>query len=373
MIFYCSLIIVYCSLIIAMAFWNKKIISPDNKYLGLDLSDLSVKVFQLEKKGNIDKIRSYNSKSISPGLIDNGKIINKEKVGLIVKEAVEKSGPKKISSRKVVCSLPESKVFLRIISIPRISEEEAREAVKWEIEASIPLSADQVYYDWQFLDQEDNKQNVLTVAVSKEVVDDLIYVLEYAGLSVYALEMESIASVRSLIPKNASKNESYLIVDMGGDKTSFVITKSNIPHFTSSIPFSADGITDSIAKCLNISKQEAEKIKTLRGIEHFSEDDSIFNSVKPFLENLSVEIEKTLDFYQDMSKIPAKINRIIISGGGANLKGLVPYLTTRLKKEVVLGDPWINLNLGKNLPPVSRENSISYATAVGLAMRETDS
>jgi len=69
--------------------------------------------------------------------------------------------------------------------MPKISEEEALEAIKWEVEASIPMSADQVYFDWQFLDQEENSQNVLTVAVSKEIIDDLVEILEACGLFVF--------------------------------------------------------------------------------------------------------------------------------------------------------------------------------------------
>lgn len=351
-----------------MAFWNKKIINFEDRYFGLDLSDMSVKVFQLEKSGRIDRVRSFNSKEIKIGLINNGRIIDKEKVSQIIREAVRSAGPKKINTKKVVCSIPESKVFLRTVSIPKVSESEAREAIKWEIEESIPLLVDQVYYDWQFLEQEGGKQNVLTVAVAKEIIKELVTTLEYSGLSVYGLEMESIATARSLIANNP-KEEACLLIDMGAEKTSFIIVKKNIPYFTSSIPFSSSNMTEVIASQMNVAREEAEKIKTTQGIEHSFKNNSIFNLMKPFLENLAVEVEKTMDFYHNMSKVPVEINKIIISGGGANLRGLMPYFTTRLSKEVVFGVPWGNLNLGNNLPPISKNDSARYATAVGLAMR----
>jgi type IV pilus assembly protein PilM len=352
-----------------MGFWNRKISDSENNYLGLDISDFSVKVFQLEKRGRFDKIRSYGSEDIRPGCIENGIIIKKEEVARAIRNAIRKARPKKINTKKAFCSISESKVFLRIISIPKVSEEEAQEAIKWEIEASIPLSVDQVYYDWQFLDQSEGKQNVLTVAVAKDVADGLIETVNLSGLMVYGIEMESIASIRSLIPRDAKKEESCLIVDMGAEKTSFIIVEGNVPYFTSSIPFSSNVITDSVADIMKVSREEAEKIKTFQGIEYYRENNSIFNSIKPFLENLSVELEKTIGFYQDTSKTQAKVNKIIVSGGGANLKGLVSYFTTRLSIEVLLGNPWVNLNLGRNLPIVNRENSVRYATAIGLAMR----
>lgn len=351
-----------------MSFLTKKVIGLEDQIFAVDLSDLSVKVFQVEKSGKIDVIRSHADLSLPKGCIDGGRIIKKEKVAEIIKEAVRKAGPKKINTKKVVCSLPESKAFLRIISIPQMNESEAQEAVRWEIEASIPLTCDQVYFDWQFLDVKQGKQNVLTAAVSKEIVDSVMEVMALAELDVYGLEVESIASVRSLIPREISPQDISLIVDFGALRTSFIISEGNVPYFTSSIPFSSETMTYSISKGLNISMQEAEKIKKIQGIEHSFESNSIFNLIKPLLENLSSEIEKTVDFYQNMSQDKSLVSRIIMCGGGANLRGLTPYLTTRLSKEVFVGDPWINLNLGNRLPIISKEEAVSYATAIGLAI-----
>lgn len=355
-----------------MHFWNKKIISFEDEYFGMDLSDFSVKVFQLEKNGDQDKIRSFNSREISAGLIEDGKILNKEMVCEIIKDVIKTSGPKKINTKKVVCSIPESKVFLRKISIPEVNQEEAEEAIKWEIEASIPLMVDQIYFDWQFLDKKDGKQDVLTASVAKEAINDLMDVLESCGLSVYGLEMESIATVRSLVLKNSKKEDISILVDLGAEKTSFIVTEGNIPYFTSSIPFSAAVITEAISSILNITQKEAEKIKISQGINHSLENDSVFNALVPLLENLSAEIEKSMDFYQNMSKSNTEVKKIIITGGGANLKGLISYFSVRLFKEVVFGNPWANLNLGKNLPIISKQDSARYATAVGLAMRGID-
>lgn len=361
-----------------MSFFRKKIISFEDKFFALDLSDLSVKTFQLEHDGKRDIIRSYGYFEIPPGYIEDGRIIEKQKVAQIIKEAVKKSGPKKIRTRKVICSLPESKAFLRIINVPKINEDEAAEALKWEIEASIPLTADQVYFDWQFLGESEGKQNILTVAVAREVVDDLMEVLTLTGLDAYSLELESIACVRSLISKLSPKEEVTLTVDIGARRTSFIIAEGNIPYFTSSVPFSSEVLTDIIAKEMGVSKSEAEKIKINRGIENslamynlFNQTNNpIFNIIKPFLENLSQEIEKSIDFYLTISKNKPEIKKIILCGGGADLKGLVAYLTTRLGKEVEIGDPWVNLNLGNNLPIISKENSVHFATVIGLALKQ---
>jgi len=353
-----------------MSFLNKNIISLEPNFFGIDIGDSCVNIFQLEREGKKDRIRSFASAKIKKGSTDNGKIIEKEEVVLSIKEALGKVSPKSVNTKKVICSLPESKVFLRIINIPKVEESEAPEAIKWEMEANIPLPIDSVYFDWQFIDSEiKNKQKVLTVAVHKEVVDVLAEILEKAGLEPYAFEVESIAVARSLIPENENKESLDLIVDLGDTKTSFIIVENGVPCFTSGIHFSSEIISDAIARGLNINEIQTEKIKNDYGIENPLKDNPILNSIKSVLENLAKEIENTADFYSNSLQKSKSIDRIILSGAGANLKGIIPYLTTRLRKEVEMGDPWANLNLGSEIPIISQEESIKFSAAIGLALR----
>ncbi|MFZ2188887.1 MAG: type IV pilus assembly protein PilM [Candidatus Moraniibacteriota bacterium] len=351
-----------------MNFLKKNIFTFEDAYFGIDLGDLFVKVLQLEKRGSDDFVRSFSIAPIPNGCIEDGRIIDKKKVSQVIKTAIATARPKKINSKKVICSLPESKVFLRVLSIPKMDKSEIGEAIKWEIEASIPLSVDQVYYDWQLISEIADKQSILTVAVSREIVDDIIEVLEGADLEVYGLEAESMATTRSLIDDSGEDKGVSLIVDLGSKRTNFVIAEGNLPFFTSSIPFSSNGVTDAIAKTLGVNSEEAEKIKISQGVGCCHEDDSVFNSIRSYLEGLSVEIEKTIDFYQNISNESGKVDKIIICGG-ANLKGLVPYLAKRLKNKIFIGDPWLNLDFGGRLPIISKERSIQFTNAIGLAMK----
>lgn len=354
-----------------MSFLNKKIISFESRLFGLDLSDLSVKVLELEREGKKEKVVGYSALDIPSGYIEDGKIIEKEKTAGCIKEAIKKAGPRKINTKKVICSVPESKAFLRIISIPKMEENEVAEAIKWEIEASIPLSIDQVYYDWQFIEMDDaGKQNILTLAVGKETIDEMAAVLEMAGLEVYGFEVESIASARSLIDqKNIAKEKASFIIDLGSQRTSFIVVVKGVPFFTSSIPFSSESINDAIAKGLNLDAREAEEVKVNRGIENAESGNPIFSAISSLLENLGQEVEKTLDFYSEMRKEAIEVEKVILCGGGANLKGMIPYLEKRLGKVVELGNPWINLKVKGDLPIIKKENAVRYCTVAGLALR----
>ncbi len=357
-----------------MSFLQKKIFDLFPGSFGLDLSDLSIKLVWLDREGKKDSLVSFGSVPLAQGSVVDGEIVNADAVRDAIVKLLKMSGPKKLKTRKVMCSLPETKAFLRVIKLPAMAEDEVKEAIKWEIEANIPLTLDQVYYDYQVLDftlTQDKKLNVLVVAVARSVVDQFQAVLESAGLEVVGLETESIAQARSLLPEEKEKNTT-LIVDIGDRRSSFLISVGSTPCFTSSVPLSSQMITDAISKELHISFQEAEAIKIKQGLGSLAMKSPVLKAAQPVLENLAVEVEKSIDFYLNNLGYSEGVDSIILCGGGANMNGLLPYLSRRLGRPIEFGNPWVNVRLGKTLPLIDRKRSVQYSTAIGLALRGLD-
>ena len=354
-----------------MSVWNKKIFNFSYGAFGLDLSDLSVKVVQMKDEGEKEEVVSFGSVDIPQGSIVDGEIVEQNNVVNAIKKAVAIAGPKKIKTKKVICSLPETKAFLRIISLPEMKSDEAQEAIKWELEANIPMSVDQVYYDWQILEknlmEERGKMNVLVVAFSKKVINQFYETLQLSGLEIVGMEIESIAQSRSLLRENDEGTS--LVVDLGDRRTSLLMIIGNIPCFTSSISISGWGMTDAIAKMLGVNFDEAEKTKLAYGIGSVSQQDVIFKAVSPILDGLAVEIERTVDFYLSNLNYSNSVDRIIICGGGSNMQGIIPYLSKKINREVELGNPWVNLLSAGKIPIIDKNKSVQYSTAIGLALK----
>ncbi len=355
-----------------MSFLNKKIFDFNGPALGLDINDLAVRVCQFDREGSQDHFLGFGFAPVAPGSVYDGEIIKKDQIVLAIKNALRTAQPKKLKSKKVICSISENKAFLRIISLPKMSLEEAKEAIKWEIEANIPLKLSQVYYDWQVLDEnissDKEKMDVLVVAISQKVVDNLIETVEEAGLEVVGLEIESIAQARSLLSEKVS-HKAVLIVDFNERKTGFFISSKGVPCFTSSIPVSSQSVNDAISKELEVSMEEAEKIKSTYGMGSDFKNSNIFSAVKPILENLVSEVERSLNFFLSELKYSDNVEKIILCGKEANTKGVIPFISKRLGRNVILGDPWVNVNLGNKLPEIERHKSVEYATAIGLALK----
>jgi len=342
--------------------------------LGLDLSDLSVKLIQIDKSVRGYAVRSYARADILNNGIRDGEIQNPEEVKNAIKRALEKSLPQKPNTRRVVCSIPETKAFLRIIEMPKMSKKEMDEAIKWEIEENIPLSIDKVYYDYQVLEkklgEDDGRhKNVLIVAVSRSIVDSFIEVVQDAGLEVMGMEVESVAQARCLLPDQQRDDHSSLIVDIGDRRTSLLFSVGNAIAFTSSTSVSSQIITEAYASHFRVDTKKAEKMKIEQGIGSVITEDPFFRATEPVLKNLCGQIEHSINFIVDSLKYTKNIDDIILCGGGANTKGLSLYLSRKTGIPVQIGDPWTNIEFYKRVPPIPKKDAIQYSTAIGLALQ----
>ena len=369
-----------------------KALTLKSESFGLDISDLSLKIVKLKKRGQFFELDSFLEEKIEPGIIKGGEIKDEKKLAEIIRESIKKVKGEKLKTNYVVASLPEEKAFLQVIQMPKIPEEDLKSAVIYEAENYIPTPLEEVYLDYQIIppvyDHLDHL-DILIAALPKKTVDPYLSALKLAGLRPKVLEIESLAIARALI-KNGITTQPILLIDLGATRTSFIIFSGHSLRFTSSIPVSSSNFTEIISKNLGVSLAEAERLKIKHGLEEKikikigdektnlkKERGEIFEALVPALIDLVQQIKKYLDYYQTHAShehLPPDgkgVSKILLCGGGANLKGLPELLSLKLKIPVEIGNPWINiLSEGKKeVTELSFEESLKYTTALGLALR----
>lgn len=345
-------------------FRNKKI-----EAFGLDISNVSIKAMQLSHSAESLMPTAFSDIPIPANIISNHMIVNEEKLAEHIKRAVAAAG--KITTKYVVASVPEAKSFVRILQLPKMNEAELEGAIPWELEQDIPVPVDQVYLDWQIINEGIDKTDILVMATPKDYVDILISSLKLAGLKPAALELESQATARSLVSADDA-NSAVLILDIASLQTSFIIVEKGILQYTSSIPVGGSALTESIARNLSVQTTDAEKMKRELGLVADSKQGNIRQAMLPILDNIVDEIKNVARFHEEHSVTKLPISKVILAGGGSRLLGITDYISARLNLgavkpigRVILGDPWVNV--GKvDLP---KEQALGLATVTGLALR----
>jgi type IV pilus assembly protein PilM len=348
---------------------------------GLDVSELSLKIIKLKKEKKFLGLTSFGEAKINPGIIEEGEVRDPQALAEIIRMALERIGGKKIKTKYVIASLPEEKAFLEVIQMPKMKEEELKKAIYFEAENYIPLPIETVYFDSQIIPPLYNHLDhfdVLISAFPKKIIDSYLVSFSKAGLVPLALEVESQSIGRALV-KNGISPVPLLLIDFGAVRTSFIIFSGHSLQFTSSTRVSSNQITQAISQALGINLKEAESLKIKYGIEPDKEGrgKEILDASHQLLSELAKQIEKYLSFYQSHAghqHLPRErrvVEKVILSGGGANLKGLCDFLSLRLRLPVELGNPWINIlpEPLKEVPELSYKDSLKYTTALGLALR----
>lgn len=351
-------------------FGNKKV-----KAFGLDISDTSIKVMQLQEDRTHLAPDAFADVKLSDKVITNHMIASEDRLADNIVRAV--SAAKRISTEYVICSIPEAKSFVRTLELPKMPESELDGAIPFELEQDIPIPVDQVYLDWQIIKELPEKLRLMVTAAPKDYIDALIQSLHLAHLVPRAMELESQATARALIgPEDLKRN--VLIVDIATMQTSFIIVDSGIIQYTSSIPIAGNVFTESIARNLGLASGMAENLKRTAGLVVDVKEGNIRQAILPVLDNIVDEMKNVIKFFEEHEPEHKTIDKILLCGGSARLAGIVDYISGRMNLgagarsiPVNLGNPFVNigsLTLKESIT-LSPLDALGFTTVVGLALR----
>ncbi len=351
---------------------------------GLDISDLSLKIAKLKKKGKHFSLASWGEFSLKPGIVEEGEIKDQKALTEAIKRALGKVKGEKLETRNVVVSLPEKKAFLQVIQMPKMKNEELEKAIPFEAENYIPLPIEDVYLDFQVIPLSNQKSKyleVLIAALSKKTIDSFLSCIKKAGLKPQAFEIESQSITRAIVEEQKTESPLF-IVDFGKSNTNFIIFAGSSIRFTSSNAISSKALTEAIARDLKIGEKEAEELKIKYGLNpgkkaKGKKKKKAFKAIIPIITDLIEQVKKYEDYYKTHSadgnihSSDKEIREIVLCGRGINLKGLPEFISSETRISVKKANPWINIlpQPLKEIPELSYEESLGYTTALGLALR----
>ncbi|MBU1075080.1 type IV pilus assembly protein PilM [Patescibacteria group bacterium] len=336
---------------------------------GLDISDRMLRLVSLEKKRKSVSIESVSEVPVPPGIINEGEIVKPDSLQSIISNLVQAAKPRRPHSKKVVSCLPERKSFIKVLHMKENSEP-SDEIIKSELANHIPDDLSKMYIDWQIVNKGTESESILVGAVPKSIVESYQDVIGKAKLVPYVLEIESAAIVRAIMPEEPlNSKESVLVIDIGLDRTSFVIVDHSTIQFTSALTeISGNLMTSLIMKNLSLSYEEAEKAKRIGGLSKNVGKGAVASILSNQLESLVEKVKQIIEFYQAHHTGQNPVSSILLTGGGANLLELQNELVLRLGLKIQKGDSLLNIS-NKDTNLITVETQSSYATAIGLALR----
>ncbi len=342
-------------------FWNELIALINRSLVGIDISDHSIEVVQLNKRG---RIIACSRSTLDDGIIENG-VIKKQKVLIdTLKKTLKESKPHSLSLEegreiKVITSLPEAKVYTYQFSFK--SNENLYQKIQENIQKTIPIPIENLYWDFVKSEPSKDEASVFCVAVEKETVENYIYFFKITGVVPIIFDTESASMARAFIGENQKENT--LILDIGASKTILgIYNKNGSMSVAVSVNIGGSTFTQKIKEKLNISKEEAEEKKIKEG---FKSDTEVSRILKEELKELIQETKRAIYFYKEESQ--EIVNKIILAGGSALLPDIDKYFQESFDNiKVEIGDPFSKIEHPSDF---TIEKRVLFSNVIGLAIR----
>jgi type IV pilus assembly protein PilM len=344
--------------------------------IGLDIGDSSVKVVELKEqgKGRGFQLVRLGWEPLSSEAIVDGQIMDAQLVTETIQRLFQRCKIK--PATPVATAVCGHHVIVKRISLPMMSPAELDESIHWEAEQYIPFDIEDVNLDYEILEGSslsgDGNMDVLLAAAKKDKINDYINVVDQAGLKPETVDIASFAMQNAFEANYEFEPDQVIaLVDIGSAVSSISVLHGGSSVYWRDINIGGNQYTDAIQKELNLSADQAEQLK--RGEEI---DGIPYERVQPILssvtQDIGAEIQKTLDFFKQISATDQELDRLFLTGGTAQVVHLKESLSERLTTQVELFNPF------RKIPPAGRDASPELinemmptaSVAVGLALRK---
>ncbi len=365
--------------------------------VGLDIGSHSIKAVELRRAGKGWSPYRMGIKLLPPNVVSGGKIKDNDAMAQLLRDLWSEA---RFSCKRVSVGVGGPSVIIKKIQLPLMTELDLEDQISLEAEEHIPFDIEEVYLDFQILDQAAETMDVMLTACKRELVDSRLAPLIAAGLNPVVCDLDlfgvvnafnmfcqprqkKVSAKKVVFKKGSEKKggesdstavvEVALLVNTGATNLSLAIIANGIPTFTRDHAFGGGRLLQEIMQNQEISLEEAELL--VRQGQDSQKRPWVPAArelvVTPFLEQLGGLIRQSVEFYQN-SHPNQRVSEVFVSGGSALLAETATNLTTFLNLPVQIVNPLTALG-GKGVPDTAKtiraEMLPEFLVAMGLALR----
>jgi type IV pilus assembly protein PilM len=340
-------------------------LSNTGDFFGLDIGTTAVRLVQLRVGANPKALIKYAYVPLEGNLALSESKGDQQKLAQTVAQLVKQAS---VNTRNVAVGIPSTRVFTTVADVDRLSSSELSKAIAYQADSLIPTPLSESKMDWVLIGDspaDKTKQEILLTSVPNNFVEKRLDMLESIGLNVIAFEPDNLAMARALAAPSA---DAQLLLDVGRRATDLVVVLNGIPHLTRSIPTGVEAIIRAATQNLNIDEKQADQFVFKFGLSKDKLEGQVFQSISNTIDLLTVEIEKSIKFFQTRYA-GTKIDRIIVTGGASVIPEFPLYVANKFGVNVEIGNAWQGVTFNRDRQNELLAISNQFGVAVGLAER----
>lgn len=340
----------------------------------MDIGQSGVKIAQLSRSGKNWTLEEFAIAPLKEGVMVEDEAADEEELKNTVSDALANTA---IKTKGVCFGLSGPNTVSRKIQLAGGTKEEIEDQVVWEAEQYLPFPIDEANVDFHILgENEGGGVDVVLGAIRKDTIEPLVQILTEMGLFVKIVDLNVLAltNLFEIVGGEEIKKSdgTFLLLDIGAQKTQFIIYKKKALTFSKEVSVGGAVITEEIQRRQGLNFQEAEDLKIF-GDGNGNLPVEVMQVIDDIVEAFFTEIKKTLDFYISSTSDDAFV-KCFITGGSARIPGLLDGLSALLSIPVEILNPFDVIGYDEANFDEEMLNEIAFrgCTAIGLALRDGD-
>lgn len=335
------------------------------KILGIDIGYDTLKLALLNGK----TVKQTAIVSMPQNLVQEGKVVSPDSMGELIKTAMKENH---ISCRKAALIFSNESVYVRNVTIPKMSTDQVLINLPYEFRDYITDEPKDYLYDYSVIAQrtvEDAEAepgadapksdvlDMLAVAAHKTLMADTRYMLKKAGLK---LEMAApaicsyISIIRNLPADFRKEKAEFCFLDLGYRAVRIHMFKDDVYQATRILETGLSALDDVIANAYNVDVHLAHTY-LLTNYDGCQSKDICTNAYH----NIAVELIRALNFYR-FSNQGSQLSNVWFCGGGAHIQAL--------KTAIAESAEDLTFHNACELIPGHDDNTNTVFQAIGIAL-----
>jgi len=352
--------------------------------LGIDIGTHSLKYLLLSQKQWGIKVEAFGRYSLVSEAEDAP-----EKIQEIINHLFQKSNDFKRA--KVIVGLEGSNVVVKRESLPELKKKELIQTISFGIHRELAKENEDAVVVCDAVSiapsaETPGNYDYLTIGALEEEIDMRVGPIVSSGL-IPAKVVPVVLSFTNLYQylSEVEKMQLFGVLDIGADRSMLVLIKNGELAFFREIVVGGDDFTKAITgtifhegKAIQFTNIEASEFKIRYGYPlGFSEGmtfrgaplSEVGTMMRPVVERLTGEIQRSLGFYRDQSGSD-ELHNLYLVGGGARLKHLPNVLADKIGCSVSLLTPPEKIKVGgkKEQRKIFNRKFAEQAVSLSLAL-----
>lgn len=343
-----------------------KVTATDTSVVGVDIGASSIKVVQIKDNRGVATLETYGELQLGPyGNVEIGRTTNLP-VQKLVEAFVDILRESSATGKNISLAISFNSSFSTIISIPTKQIDQIDTMIPVEARKYVPVPLSEVTLDWFPVSATSGQSatKVLLAAIHNDALTKYRSVIKSANLTERYLEIEIFSTLRSVIDQDDTV---VAVIDVGASSTKVYIAQSGVVGQTHSLRMNGVELTNAIASSLGVHFKEAEELKRAYGLHGIPNDSRMQKALTVSVERGLREAHTLIARYTETEG--HAVEKVILTGGGASLKGLDTFAKDMLSIPTVLADPFDKVAYPAFLEDTLTGAGPTFSVAIGAALR----